>query len=450
MAVLLTGITAAQNPISRLFGGSAKPKRQKTEPNSEPEAKPATRDRDVPTLPASLARNPDYAEYAAILIQLDLLSNPSTASLPITVSAGPQGNLTVAGTVPAARARQAVIAAAKRISGLPIRDELSVSPQEKGAGEIELPSEKLERLAVETIGVYFPSSTARIRITAEQRGGLVVNGSVDSYGEKLMVSKALKGLPGARSVTNRLMVSIDGESGMLAVDELKERRLRAADLPTIPAGSVVAWDAGLSTGGDAVRDMIGRPAAADDDLGDRQGLDRQLREEVKILVDREPGITCRDYTIDASSGVVTITGDLRTRENVEKCVEIALGVNGVRKVVAKCEPVSIQRSAGTPIEERAKAKIEAAAEESKPPSLLGLIPGLSRDDDRGKRDAIRRAIRTACEKRISDLAVERTPSGLHIEGKVASIKDRNFTLRAIDRLPELKRVDYTVTIRVEK
>src|SRR5688572_14729015 len=70
-------------------------------------------------VPLALQGDSGYCRYAEILIQLDLLAKPSTASLPITVDAPKPGLLRVSGVAPTSHLKSQIVASARRISGLP-------------------------------------------------------------------------------------------------------------------------------------------------------------------------------------------------------------------------------------------------------------------------------------------------------------------------------------------
>ena len=78
-------------------------------------------------VPEELRRSEAYTMYAKMLVQIDLIANPKTSSLPVTVSAIRPGTLVIEGRVPTAKILDYIQQNAKRISGLAVESQLEVA-----------------------------------------------------------------------------------------------------------------------------------------------------------------------------------------------------------------------------------------------------------------------------------------------------------------------------------
>jgi osmotically-inducible protein OsmY len=402
-------------------------------------------------VPQALREDPNYARYAAMLIQIDLLAQPATANLPITVDLPENGLIGLKGTVPNAKIKRYVTANARRISGLPVRDFLRIGSV---ADDYIVPVSvgELEQDTRETVETFFPETERQISAQVTGDRVVVVNGTLGSIESKLILSQALKSQRGCRAVANLIKVEPEAATGRLRISENGALTFAASELPTIPPAPVVDIASEEKTG--TVRRLTGRRQTADDDVAPGWA-DEQLRQEVAAQISAEADLVDADLQIDVRDGVVTLTGDVRNRETVELAVETVAAVSEVVKVVAKCKPVTIQRNFPGRRNTKTKPDKESVAEKK----LLGFIPLSFGSKSNGDgpavdnwrfRESIRKTLKKRCEGRVSSIKVKSGLNGLVIEGEVKNSRDRSFALKQIDNVVELRNVEYQFVLRVDE
>ncbi|QDU61313.1 BON domain protein [Planctomycetes bacterium Pan216] len=397
----------------------------------------------VAEVPAELKKDPSYTQYAAILVQLDLLAAPVTARLPVTVSDPEPGMIELQGSVPSAAVKKHVIDGARRLSGLNVRESLRVDP---GLGS--LPSEDPGYLAGssrETIQTLFPEHAEHVAVSSGEDGIIVLTGTISSYESKLLLTQAIMSQPGCLAVVSLLEVPVNPELGTITISELQGRRLAAESLPKIPAAPLSDAFVMQST---RQRTTSGKPIVAADDGPERDLLDRQVREDALDRLSVRMGAKALKLEVDAHYGQVTISGDLGSQEEVEEAVEAIAEVDGVTKVVAKCRPYSLQRNLPGG---RFKGTTKAPAKEK---SWLDWMTwgGSSQDGTSGNswrfRSSLKKTIKRRCGKRLEELEIRNSLHGLVIEGEVESPRDRTFVLKQIDNVMEIRNLRYDVVLQI--
>lgn len=414
---------------------------QFTKTAKRPGAKPATAD--------DLQGDPAFNHYAQIIVQLELLANPATASLPIGVTSDKPGQMQIGGRVPNSRLRQYILGMAKRVSGLKIVDEMQSADVPRDT--TTFPKAQLESLTTETLQSLFPEVATKIRVTVKDEGIVELNGSITSFEQKLLVTQAIKSQPGCKAVLSLVQVDVDSASGEVAVTEDRTRRLKANRLPSIPPAPLV--DLAAAEPQVSVKELTSRKPLADDGP-DGEILDRQLREDVRNQIDANAELAGIELQIEAHDGVVTISGQLKNRVQVEKVVDTASNAAGVKRVIAKCSPYSIQRSMMSP----KSPGVKAEPVKEQPTKWSSYLPwnknsepkvDASAANSRGFRESIRKALKKRCEGRLEKITVNNTAHGLVIEGDVANARDRTFVLKQIDNTVELRSVSYDVALRMK-
>lgn len=394
-----------------------------------------------------LARSEEYTLYAKILIQIDLLANPNTAYLPITVSTLRSGQILLDGQVPTARMREHVLQTARRISGLNVGGNIEVAdvkPDLPG----DLSAEDLEMEIQATITGFYPEHSDRIRTTVKQGGVVELNGDVDSYETKLNVSRIVKSQPGCKAVVNLLHVPAEPESGLVHVTEDGQLRLEASRLPIIPAAPIAML---TESERDHPRLRSIMTPLADDSPTLGRGAAR-LVEDARAVVSRDSKLSSFELALEAEGGGVVASGRIEKQADVEYVVEALAEIPEVKKVVVKSRPISMMRTYPA----HAKSKTSPA-----PPTwterLKDWLPFSGDSDDPVRmshgfrfRSSVQKSLNKGCQGRVGGLKVKSIPRGLLIEGEVSSARDRAFVFKQVDNLVELNAVPVDVVLRIKE
>ncbi|MFO0944604.1 MAG: BON domain-containing protein [Planctomycetota bacterium] len=408
------------------------------------------RSEEVAQVPASLQNSPEYTQYAAILVQLDLLANPATAPLPIDVKAAEPGVLSIQGSVNNSRLRRFIIDNARRISGLKVDDAMQ-SGEVTRDYLVPVTADRMETETSATLAAFFPELAKEIRVTVTEEGVVVLNGSIPSYESKLAISQAVKSQPGCKAVVNLLMVSADSETGMVQVNDAGFQ-LRANQLPSIPAAPLIDLS-NIDSDRPTVRALTGSPMG--DDSPEVDLVTQQITEDVRAKIKRIPELSGIDVEVVVVDGEVTLSGKIERRDAIEAATRAAVDVAGVRKVVVKGAPFSMQKNVPT----QKMNSEEAEKEPSESNKLFGFLPKLDFSKEKGPealsgdrrfRENIRKTLKKRCGDRVDDLSIKNTLDGLVIEGEVKSPRDRTFVLKQIDNIVELRALNYQVVVRVKE
>lgn len=407
----------------------------------------AARGEELARVGESLRRDPAYAQYARMVIELDLLAKPTTASQPVTVVLSEAGTLAVRGFVESERLRRHILADARRISGLTIRDEMSSKPS-RGEYPIAVANDELAEMTQQTLEGLFPDIAEQIRARVSENGVIVLHGAVDSFETKLLISQAIKSEPGCRAVVNLLAVPPDPKSGMLPVTTSRDLMVRDTDLPKVPPAPIA--DIEPEKPKPSIREMtkrVGAGAPAADDAPEGDLRDRSLREDVEAAVANQSKLSGENMVVDVTGGVITLTGKLKKREMVELAADTAAEVTGVTKVVVKGKPFVLQRTLPP------KAAKKTQPVEKKWYQWISFQRTADADNptvNRRLKEIVRRSIKRQCEKRLKELNIRETPKGLVIEGEVETNRDRSFVLTQIDSINELHDVPTDIILRVKE
>lgn len=388
-----------------------------------------------------LAASEAYAIYAKVLVQIDLLANPKTAYLPITVSTLRPGQILLDGRVPTARLREYLIQNARRITGLAVEGSIEVADL-KPDPVFDLPVDEIETEVRATISGFYPEYARDIRSTVKQGGIVEINGEVPSYEAKLNISRIVKSQQGCKAVVNLLRVPAEPESGLVHVTEDGQLRLDAARLPVIPAAAALML-------ADADRPNVGLRGAlagAADDAPVRNHNAARLIEDARAIIGRDSKLAALDLEIDSEAGGVVVSGTVGSRETVEYILDTLAEIPDIKKIVVKSRPISMQRTFP------AKAVADTTVEQS---WYQKLRPWSGEGDDPIKaahrwrfRGNLLKVLKAKCEGRVDELAVKAISRGLMIEGSVASARDRAFVFKQIDNLADLNAVPLDVVLHV--
>lgn len=392
-------------------------------------------------VPGELLKDRSYTTYASLLIQIDMFSNPTTADLPVAVTAPQAGQIHLSGAVPSSRLQRYLVENAKRISGLEVTESLRVG-RLAAKYEINVAKGKLEYLTTETLTALFPELRQKVKTSVSNDGVVILTGEVPSYEAKLMLSQAVKSQPGCKAVANLLAVAPKPRTGVVSVTEDGSLALKVSMLPVIPAAPLLS-PVEVGTDEPPIK-TLSRPRMVADDAPRIRLLDRQIREDAERLLDQEEAVRDAALRVDAADGIVTISGDLDSREQAEAIVNAVVETPGAKKIVARTKPVSIQRNI--------VAKDAGSMVRTQPRKLFGVIPLPGRstgvESTRRFRETVRKTLMARCEDRCEDISVRSTLEGLLIEAEVKTPRDRNFVLNQVDNIVEIRAVPYTVVVQI--
>lgn len=405
---------------------------------------------DQAQVPKELINDGSYSQYAAVLIQLDLVSNPQTADFPISVLVPEPGTILLTGKVPNERVRKYVIENAQRISGLRVEQSLQIAALDAKFG-LKTTPEKLEFLTNETLSTLFPECSESVRTTVTSDGTVVLTGTVGSYEEKLMLSQAVKSQPGCKSVANLIRVPADPDTGMIRVSQDGQLVVKASLLPAVPPATLVDLSSPETTSvvsNNTIRAMTSQAVVADDspDLDLRT---KQLIEDAQAAIDNSSKLADAKLEVSAEGTTIVVKGELANEKMVQAAVDALSSVPGAEKVVARTTPVGMQKNL---IVDSDRSDDKVVIE---PKRLLGVIP-LGRkteqlpEESRVFRDTIRKTLKTMCGDKVKDIEVRHVLGRLEIETKVSNTHDRNFVFKQIDNIVELRTVPYTAIIYISE
>lgn len=153
--------------------------------------------------PAAVAA--DRGRLAELKVELGWTGDPQTFSCPLQAHAiGVL--LEVKGAVPSESVRQQALRIARAESGLRVVDSLEVKPKLPRAIATQ-PVNVLERHAHEALAQAVPQAVPGVTVSVWTKGQVLVKGTVDTYEDKLAVSRCLRKVEGCTCVVNQLRVS---------------------------------------------------------------------------------------------------------------------------------------------------------------------------------------------------------------------------------------------------
>jgi len=398
-----------------------------------------------------LRRSEAYTTYSKILVQIDLMANPKTAYLPVTVSAFRPGSLVVEGRVPNAKVMEYVQQNARRISGLSVESQLEV-------GEVSEPilysppARELEAEIQATISGFFPEYAGSIRVTVKDNGMVELNGEVKSYETKVNISRSLRSQPGCRAVINVIRVAADPNSGSVQISDDALLTLDARSLPLIPAAPIVDLEP-THDNHPSIRRMnqAAATASADDapsaaDLGVNVN---KLLEDAKAIIERDPQLASLGMELEIEDGGIVAVGKLDGREQVEQVINRLSDVPDVTRVTVKSRPFSMQRTIPKMLDKKDSANSKSWTEK-----MMSYLPGAGGNDPQSLasswrfRDNVRRSMIKLGNDRIENLKVRSTMRGLVMEGEVNSTRDRAFIFKQANNLPELRPIPTDIILKI--
>lgn len=399
----------------------------------------------VAHVPEELKRSEAYTMYSKMLVQIDLMANPKTASLPVTVAAIRPGSLVVEGRVPNAKVLEYIQHNAARISGLAVESQLEV-------GEVpepilfSPPARELEAEIQATISGFYPEYAGAIRVTVTDNGMVELNGEVKSYEAKLNISRALRSQPGCRAVINVVRVAADPTNGIVQISEDGSLQLDAKTLPIIPAAPIVDLEPAHDNHPSIRRISQG---VADDAPASAATSRDKLIDDAKAIIERDPQLATMGIELDVEDGGLVAMAKCDGREQVEQIASRLSDVPDVTRVTVKSRPYSMQRTIP-----KMPEKKEDAEEKGWSERLLGFLPGVGGNDPQSLasswrfRDNIRRSMTRLSENRIENIKVRSTMRGLVIEGDVSSTRDRAFIFKQTNNLAELRPIPTDVILKI--
>jgi hypothetical protein len=213
-ALCSTRLAAAQTPASTSPSGAARTTFRKPH-NAE----------SIP---------PSQEKLEELQVELALLGNPGTFPYPLGAK-HTGGSLELHGYVPSDLIKNQALEIARKHCSVPVVDKLQLhsmltlcSP----AGASDELQEGAATLLVESFG----AAVVGLEIKTAANGQIVLDGSCESYEQKLAISKKLRGLHGCCSVDNRLTVhSVMRDGRMVTLVTEDGSVLLPADVPSAPA-----------------------------------------------------------------------------------------------------------------------------------------------------------------------------------------------------------------------
>jgi hypothetical protein len=173
---------------------------------------------------------PSQEKLEELQVELALLSNPAT--FPYSLGAKrTDANLEVRGYVPSTLIKDQAIEIARKHCSVPVVDKLQLHPTltlRSPAG----PSDELQEGAATLLVESFGAAVVGLEIKTAADGQVVLEGSCESYEQKVEISKKMRGLHGCCSVDNRLTVNPVMRDGRMVT------LVTADGSYTLPAGGV--------------------------------------------------------------------------------------------------------------------------------------------------------------------------------------------------------------------
>lgn len=388
-----------------------------------------------------------YTMYAKMLVQIDLIANPRTASCNTSVMAVRAGSLILEGTVPTAGLRDYIEQNAQRITGLSIENMLTIG-EVPPVNLISARPMELEAEVRDTITGFYPNLADSVRVTVTDTGIVELHGEVTNYETKLNVSRLVKSQQGSRAVINLLRVPADPDTGLVQVSEDGTLTLEANRLPIIPAAPIVSIDEPAAPA-ESFRSGM---AMAADDAPIRRASGIKLVEDARAIIERDADLAIMELELDAQGDDLVVSGRVDSRAQVELIVDRLADVPDIHKITVKARPYSMQRTMG------ATHSRSTGEEDTDQKSWLSWINPLAsgEPDDPVEsaqgwrfRSSLRRSINRQCDGRVDQLKVSATGQGILIEGEVATARDRAFVLKQIDNNASIRAIPTDIVLRIE-
>jgi hyperosmotically inducible protein len=157
---------------------------------------------------------------------------------------------------------------------------------------------------------------------------VTLNGTVASNAEKERAVAIARDTNGVTSVVDDLVIGVPAATSGRDYDDRAEDSARDAKDNAEDTARDAKDDAD-----DYARDAKNKSAAAADKTGDVI-TDAAITSAVKSQFLAEPGVSGLNINVDTSDGVVTLTGNVKTRAEADKAMSIARESKGVKRVVS--------------------------------------------------------------------------------------------------------------------
>lgn len=160
----------------------------------------------VPAAPTAQPKAADqYHRLMEILIELAWLADPATFPLQLEARVD-GGTVHLRGKVPDEKVRAQAAKLARLHCPMNISDELTTTAAAPANKSMRVDAPALQQRAQSAVYEAFPSGSHRFRISCDPNGMVTIDGRVNSFADKLAVSKKLQRLHGCACVANQLEV----------------------------------------------------------------------------------------------------------------------------------------------------------------------------------------------------------------------------------------------------
>ena len=156
------------------------------------------------------------------------------------------------------------------------------------------------------------------------KGIVTLNGVVDTPAEKARAVVIARNTEGVTDVIDQITV---GPAPAATRGEAAEGKIDAA-------GREISEKA--HEGGEAVEDAAHDAKVKTENAASKTGeviTDAAITSEVKTKFLAEPGVSGLNINVDTNSGVVTLTGDVKSKAEADKAIAIARKSAGVKQVI---------------------------------------------------------------------------------------------------------------------
>jgi hyperosmotically inducible protein len=164
---------------------------------------------------------------------------------------------------------------------------------------------------------------------------VTLNGSVSSNEEKDRASEIAQNTKGVKGVVNDIAVDPHAAATSGTYDEQNNGTVKSKTEATAHDAKVktedTAHDAKVKSE-DAAHDAKVKSAHAADKTGEVIA-DSAITTDVKTKFLAEPGVSGLDIHVDTTNGVVTLSGNVKSRAEADKAISVARGSKGVKSVV---------------------------------------------------------------------------------------------------------------------
>lgn len=173
----------------------------------------------APTGPAAAESKPRAVNSAqvtssqmrleAMKVEMALLADYATYQLPLEVAVAGEG-LELRGSVPDERTREQAVRVARQSCYLPVKDSLRVAAS---ANAPSLHTDAMRRTVLDVLQRQLGDRVHGLEVRVGDQGQVILSGEAASVEDKLVASRALKGMPGCQSVINCLSVQPHHQGG---------------------------------------------------------------------------------------------------------------------------------------------------------------------------------------------------------------------------------------------